>query len=66
VLRIVIATLFKPAITGATPRELETNVTGRADMGVAEDVAICSLPNKRVCVVWSEASSRPTTATSRR
>ena len=54
VLRMVIAALFTPAIEGATPRELETNVTGRADMTVAEDVAVCGLPNSRVVVAWSE------------
>ena len=54
VLRMVIAALFKPAIEGATPRELETNVTGRADRTVAEDVSVCALPNSRVVVVWSE------------
>jgi hypothetical protein len=56
VLRIVIVALFKPALSGATPRELETNVTGRSDMAVAEDVAICGLPNRRVAVVWSETA----------
>jgi hypothetical protein len=54
VLRMVIVALFTPALSGATPHELETNVTGRDDMTIAEDVAICALPNRRVAVAWSE------------
>jgi hypothetical protein len=54
-LRMVIAALFSPSPDGETPREVETNVTHRADATVAEDVAVCALPNHRVVVTWSES-----------
>jgi hypothetical protein len=54
-LRMVIAALFSPSLEGETPREIETNVTHRADATVAEDVAVCALPDHRIVVTWSES-----------